>query len=285
MLFEQRNQSANFGFRTKQENFGHKQESNYWQAKKVFWQIIRRVRGAKLLSAGNAAGCDEIRLEVLKSLNREVFFWLTQWLVCVKLPGVLEELRKIGKMAWSSSQYTRRETEESALTTEASLSSASLEKCMVSVLKKYFQQIFEKSWEHARDVCTYFVASTKHKAGFLTKGFGEYCGSALLTAASYWPSNHCIPAQMFVSVSAKLINTVHSRADEGVTVGSARINRLLFAEDLILLSSSEQGLHTFQHILDTRDWFSAACNHTENLLVLEISTKKTEVSFLSRNPR
>jgi len=78
MLFEQRNQSANFGFRTKQENFGHKQESNYWQAKKVFWQIIRRVRGAKLLSAGNAAGCDEIRLEVLKSLNREVFFWLTQ---------------------------------------------------------------------------------------------------------------------------------------------------------------------------------------------------------------
>jgi len=34
----------------------------------------------------------------------------------------------------------------------------------------------------------------------------------------------------------------HCRVDEGVTVGSCRINRLLFAADLVLLTSSEQGL-------------------------------------------
>jgi len=38
----------------------------------------------------------------------------------------------------------------------------------------------------------------------------------------------------------------HSRVDEGVTVGSFSINRLLFADDFVLLVSSEQGL---QHAL------------------------------------
>jgi len=38
----------------------------------------------------------------------------------------------------------------------------------------------------------------------------------------------------------------HSRVDEGVRAGSCRINRLLFAEDLALLVSSQQGL---QHAL------------------------------------
>ena len=31
----------------------------------------------------------------------------------------------------------------------------------------------------------------------------------------------------------------HSRVDEGVTVGSCRINRVLFADDLVLLASSQ----------------------------------------------
>ena len=34
----------------------------------------------------------------------------------------------------------------------------------------------------------------------------------------------------------------HSRVEEDVTVGSYRINRLLFADKLVLLASSEQGL-------------------------------------------
>jgi len=32
----------------------------------------------------------------------------------------------------------------------------------------------------------------------------------------------------------------HSRVDEGVTVGSCRINHLLFADELVLLASSQQ---------------------------------------------
>ena len=48
------------------------------------------------------------------------------------------------------------------------------------------------------------------------------------------------------------------RVDEGVTVGSFRINRLLFADEFVLLASSEQGL---QHPFDR---FSAACHPSWN---------------------
>jgi len=48
----------------------------------------------------------------------------------------------------------------------------------------------------------------------------------------------------------------HSRVDEGVTVVSCRINRLLF-DDLVLLASSQQSL---QHALDR---LSGACDRTE----------------------
>jgi len=44
----------------------------------------------------------------------------------------------------------------------------------------------------------------------------------------------------------------HRRVDKGVVVGSCRINCLLFADDLVLFASSEQGL---QHALNR---FSAA---------------------------
>jgi len=46
--------------------------------------------------------------------------------------------------------------------------------------------------------------SRKHTTGFLVKSFRECCGSAVLTAACYWPSSHCIPAQKFVSASGEL---------------------------------------------------------------------------------
>jgi len=32
----------------------------------------------KTLNAGKAAGCDEIRLEIVTALNRERFLWMTQ---------------------------------------------------------------------------------------------------------------------------------------------------------------------------------------------------------------
>ena len=36
----------------------------------------------------------------------------------------------------------------------------------------------------------------------------ECCWSAVLTAACYWPSNHCIPAEKFVSVSTELNHNI-----------------------------------------------------------------------------
>ena len=143
--------------------------------------------------------------------------------------------------------------------------------------------------------------SKKRTTGLIVKSFGECCGSTVLTAASYWTSSHCIPAQKFVSVSgvksqpstvgvvlrqgcvlSPLVFIVHeldrpidshSRVDEGVTVGSCRINRLLFADDLVLLASSRQGL---QHALDR---FSTPCDRAG----MKISTKETDVLCFSRN--
>jgi len=70
---------------------------------------------------------------------------------------------------------------------------------------------------------------------------------------------------IYLSVASMLDS--HSRVDEGVTVGSGRINRLLFARNLILLVSSQQSI---QHALDR---FSAACDRAR----MKVSTKNTKV--------
>ena len=57
-------------------------------------------------------------------------------------------------------------------------------------------------------------------------------------------------------------------------IGRCKINRLLFADDLVLLASSEFGL---QHALNG---FAAACD----IAGMKISPSKTEVLHLSRNP-
>ena len=64
----------------------------------------------------------------------------------------------------------------------------------------------------------------------------------------------------------------YSRVDEGVTSVSCRINHLLFADDLVLLASSQQCL---QHALDR---FSAACDRAGR----KIYTKYTEVLSLCK---
>ena len=46
----------------------------------------------------------------------------------------------------------------------------------------------------------------------------------------------------------------HSQVDEGITIGTSRVNRLLFADDLTLLATSEGDL---QHALDR---FATACD-------------------------
>jgi len=62
-----------------------------------------------------------------------------------------------------------------------------------------------------------------------------------------------------------------SQTIKGVTMGNCKISRLLFADDLVLLSSTETGLHS------AANTFSAACDNAE----MKINTTKTEV--LSRN--
>ena len=64
-----------------------------------------------------------------------------------------------------------------------------------------------------------------------------------------------------------------SRTDECITIGRCKISRLLFADDLVLLASSESGL---QNVLNG---FAAACD----IAGMKTSTFKTEVLHLSRN--
>jgi len=66
----------------------------------------------------------------------------------------------------------------------------------------------------------------------------------------------------------------HSQSNECATIGNCKINRLLFADDVVLLSSTESGL---QRALND---FAAACDNAG----MKISTTKTEVLHLSRNP-
>ena len=65
-----------------------------------------------------------------------------------------------------------------------------------------------------------------------------------------------------------------SQADECATIGNCNISRLLFVDDLVLLSSTESGL---QRALNS---FADACNTAG----MKISTAKTEVLHVSRNP-
>ena len=65
-----------------------------------------------------------------------------------------------------------------------------------------------------------------------------------------------------------------SQADECAAIENCKISRLLFADDLVLLSSTESGLQCALNSL------ADACNTAG----MKISTTKTEVLHLSRNP-
>ena len=65
-----------------------------------------------------------------------------------------------------------------------------------------------------------------------------------------------------------------SQADECAMIGNCKISRLLFADDLVLLSSTQSGL---QHALNS---FADACDTAG----MKINTAKTKILHLSRNP-
>ena len=64
------------------------------------------------------------------------------------------------------------------------------------------------------------------------------------------------------------------QADECASIGNCKISPLLFADDLVLLSSTESDL---QRVLNS---FADACNTAG----MKISTAKIEILHLSRNP-
>jgi len=71
------------------ENFGHKLDSNYWQANMVFWQTIRRLR--------------DKRSHTARSTKDQNVGWLSNERdILGRWPGVLKEHWKSGHQAWSS---------------------------------------------------------------------------------------------------------------------------------------------------------------------------------------
>ena len=83
----------------------------------------------------------------------------------------------------------------------------------------------------------------------------------------------CILSPLFFLIYMYWMNKL-SQSDVCVTTGRSKISRLLFADDLVLLASSESGL---QFALNG---FAAACN----IAGMKISTSKNEVLHLSKNP-
>ena len=163
------------------------------------------------------------------------------------------------------------------------------------------KQIFEKSWEYGKDLFTCFVdlekAYDRVPRDKLWKVLQEYGVNGQLLRAI--KSFYCRP-KVCVRVNGKQSKPFHvgvglrqgcvlspllfivymnwidkcSQADECATIGNCKISRLLFADDLVLLSSTESGL---QRALNS---FADACNTAG----MKICTAKTEVLHLSRNP-
>ena len=163
------------------------------------------------------------------------------------------------------------------------------------------KQIFEKSWEYGKDFFACFVdlekAYDRIPRDKPWKVLQEYGVDGQLLRAI--KSFYCRP-EVCVRVNGKQSKPFHvgvglrqgcvlslllfivymnwidkcSQADECATIGNCKISRLLFADDLVLLSSTESGL---QRALNS---FADACNTAG----MKISTAKTEVLHLSRNP-
>ena len=73
-------------------------------------------------------------------------------------------------------------------------------------------QIFDKSWDYAKDVYACFVEGKKTYDWSLGKNIGKCWGSTVLTTTCYWASNHCILAQEFLPESAELNHNHTQRA-------------------------------------------------------------------------
>ena len=163
------------------------------------------------------------------------------------------------------------------------------------------KQIFEKSWEYGKDLFVCFVdlekAYDRVPPDKLWKVLQEYGvdGQLLRAIKSFYCRPEvcvrvngkqskpfyvgvglrqgCVLSLLLFIVNMNWIDK-YSQADECATIGKCKISRLLFADDLVLLSSTESGL---QLALNN---FADACNTAG----MKMSTAKTEVLHFSRNP-
>ena len=128
------------------------------------------------------------------------------------------------------------------------------------------RQIFEKSWEYAKDVYACFVdlekAYDRVPREKLWKVLQEYgidghllvaikslyrCSKVCVRVSSNKSKSFnvgvglrqgCVLSPLLFIVYMNWIDRL-SQVDKGVTIGTCKVNRLLFADDLALLASSE----------------------------------------------
>ena len=372
---------------TSWENFGHRLESDYLSASKVFWQTIRRLRkgacpiicsiknasgvllscekdilnrwkeyfmelynptsgrrGApseperdepsnistdevqaaiRALKPGKAAGIDEIRPEMLKSLSRHGILWLTRVCRVAWREGRAPVDWQTGIVVPIFKKGDRRKCCNyrgiTLLSLPGKIYARVLErKCRTIVEPKIqdtqcgfrpgrgttgqlftLRQVFEKAWEFAKPVYTAFIdlekAYDRVPRDLLWSVLKEYGISGRLLAAIRSLYNDCkshvringsksdsfgvrvglrqgcvLSPLLFIIFMDRISR--RSTTPECVTMGNARVESLLFADDIARLASSSTGL---QRALDR---FTAECT----MAGMQISTKKTEVMVLSR---
>ena len=279
-------------------------------------EVATAIKGIKSVKA---AGEDEIRPELLKTLTGEGILWLTR--VCQvawkfgKTPrdeqtGVIISIfnkgdckqstnyRGISLLSLPGKVYAKCLERKCQKIVESKLENGL---CGFRQGRSTTDQIFEKSWEYGKDLFECFVNLEKVfdrvPRDKLWKVLREYGVSGQLLRAI--KSFYC-RLEVCVRVNGKQSKPFHigvglrqgcvlspllfivymnwidkfSQADECATIENCKISCLLFADDLVLLSSIESG-----HQLALNS-YADACNTAG----MKISTAKTEVFYLSRNP-
>ena len=285
-------------------------------------EVSTAIRGLK---SGKAAGEDEIRPEMLKALTGNGVLWLTRvcqvawklgrapkdWQTGVIIPIFKKGDRKectnyrgISLLSLPGKVYAKCLERKCRDIVESRLEEG---QCGFhpgrSTTDQIFtlRQIFEISWEYAKDVFGCFVDLEKaydrvprDKLWGVLQEYG-IDGHLLMAIKSFYQQSEvcvrvngkrsqpfnvgvglrqgCVLSPLLFIVYMNWIDK-RSRVDECVSIGSCKISRLIFADDLVLLASSESGL---QHALSG---FEAACASAG----MKISTSKTEILHLSRTP-
>ena len=276
------------------------------------------IKGIKF---GKAAGEDEIRPEMLKALTGEGIHWLTRVCQVAWKLGKTSRDWQTGVIIPIFKKGDRKQCTNYRGISLLSLAGKVYAKCREIVESKLkdglcgflpgrsttdqiftLKQIFEKSWEYGKDLFACFADLEKAYGRVprdkLWKILQEYdVNSQLLHAIKSFYCRPkvcvrvngrqskpfhvgvglrqgCVLSPLLFIVYINWIDKKYSQANECATIGNCKISRLLFADDLVQLSSTESGL---QRALKS---FADACNTAG----MKISTAKTEVLHLSRNP-